>query len=298
MRLIAIALVPLFSVSVALAAPDVVKEPACTRKKESALDGRQFVLPEEGRINKYQFRYNKAEWAKYNKYPEPKEIAGRRATVLCSEDVPGPSTLQHVIAVQVEGFEKPLFMRDTDVYPFLKVAKETDEIESAKSVLAAYVGNYVWAKPRVWTYQKVRPYPQDLVLPNNLERVRVLSADIYKDIVSGPQIHVSFERPDGSRVMQVYGNLMPKATFERGWHTVDPRVQFPNWPESLWQKIAAGKVEIGMNTDMVEMAIGSPNDINTTQGESYYKSQWVYGSLQSGFSYYYFNNGVLETIQK
>ena len=55
------------------------------------------------------------------------------------------------------------------------------------------------------------------------------------------------------------------------------QLQQPHWDEVTVQKLAAGKVEIGMTERMVVAALGKPHTI--TQEGDY--SKWVYATLET-----------------
>ena len=57
--------------------------------------------------------------------------------------------------------------------------------------------------------------------------------------------------------------------------------------------IAEGKVVLGMNREMCEMAWGEPYRVNRTIVSGTTHEQWVYGWTH----YLYFDNGVLTAIQ-
>jgi hypothetical protein len=56
-----------------------------------------------------------------------------------------------------------------------------------------------------------------------------------------------------------------------------------------------GTLKLGMTAKEVLKAWGRPSDINTTENNNFYFSQWVY---QERESYLYFENGILTTIQE
>lgn len=65
--------------------------------------------------------------------------------------------------------------------------------------------------------------------------------------------------------------------------------------------IALKNIKIGWSDDMVIEALGYPDDVNTTKGSWGVHEQWVYEhkSREFGYSceYYYFENGVLTSMQ-
>lgn len=65
--------------------------------------------------------------------------------------------------------------------------------------------------------------------------------------------------------------------------------------------IALKQVRIGWSDDMVMEALGYPSDINTTSGSWGVHEQWVYEydyrDLGYSYEYYYFENGILTSMQ-
>ena len=67
------------------------------------------------------------------------------------------------------------------------------------------------------------------------------------------------------------------------------------------KSIALKQVKLGWSDDMVIEALGYPTDINTTSGSWGVHEQWVYEHNYRDFGYsceyYYFENGVLTSMQ-
>lgn len=71
---------------------------------------------------------------------------------------------------------------------------------------------------------------------------------------------------------------------------------YPAWSLSTCQLVAAGRIGLGMTTDMVRISWGPPRDINRSVGAWGVHEQWVYGSYPYA-QYLYFENGVLTSWQ-
>jgi hypothetical protein len=71
-------------------------------------------------------------------------------------------------------------------------------------------------------------------------------------------------------------------------------IQARNWPRSVEEAVIARKVIIGMTTEQVLAAWGTPRAINETISAAGTSAQWVYGDGQ----YLYFERGILTTIQR
>lgn len=78
---------------------------------------------------------------------------------------------------------------------------------------------------------------------------------------------------------------------------VNPFTQY-KWSTAVWNNIKQRKAVIGMNKEMVAMAIGKPTTINTSQYAWGAFEQWVYPtSTKYRSDYVYFKNGILSSIQ-
>ncbi len=66
------------------------------------------------------------------------------------------------------------------------------------------------------------------------------------------------------------------------------------YPKSF-KKIMNGDYNIGMNTEQIKIALGDPDDINSTEGSNYFHEQWVYDKKKI---YIYFDNGKVTSIQR
>ena len=70
--------------------------------------------------------------------------------------------------------------------------------------------------------------------------------------------------------------------------------------EDIWSYFTKNIPKIGMNTEMCIMILGYPDDINSTETMNKLRSQWVYKSHDVRLvkdKYFYFENGILTTIQ-
>lgn len=94
-----------------------------------------------------------------------------------------------------------------------------------------------------------------------------------------------FDKYDVKNVYKGYANNINRKAFKL-------LQENPSWEKQQCITIASGKVNIGMTSDMVRKAWGSPRDINRTVGSWGVHEQWVYGG-----SYLYFENGKLTSWQ-
>jgi hypothetical protein len=66
--------------------------------------------------------------------------------------------------------------------------------------------------------------------------------------------------------------------------------RFPAWTDTECAAVAAGRVWLGMTTEMARIVLGDPSDINRSVGAWGVREQWVYSTPDS---YFYFGNGIL-----
>lgn len=64
------------------------------------------------------------------------------------------------------------------------------------------------------------------------------------------------------------------------------------WPKDDCLTVSQGKINIGMTKEMVRVAWGNPENINTTTTSYGTSAQWCYG-----YSYVYFDDDIVTTIQ-
>ncbi|MFC5699738.1 stalk domain-containing protein [Cohnella faecalis] len=97
----------------------------------------------------------------------------------------------------------------------------------------------------------------------------------------------------GDETIITYKNKLYKISnsFALSYFKKDPQKEF-KWSAKVWNAIKEEEVFIGMTTPQALMSWGEPDDINTTTTEYGIFEQWVYG-----YSYLYFQNGKLTTIQ-
>lgn len=72
-----------------------------------------------------------------------------------------------------------------------------------------------------------------------------------------------------------------------------PKIEY-NISDSIWNNIQNWSPCVGMNkTEFSLINILKPQNINTTTTDYGTHEQWIYGSSNIGFDYYYFDNGFL-----
>lgn len=77
--------------------------------------------------------------------------------------------------------------------------------------------------------------------------------------------------------------------------TEDPRTTY-RWSTEVWSLIKEKQVRIGMTTEQVEMSLGVPRGIVTTQLMGTVTEQWTYGTTRTGRRFLTFQNRVLTRI--
>jgi hypothetical protein len=104
-------------------------------------------------------------------------------------------------------------------------------------------------------------------------------------------------RPDSLRAANVTRDSLAraKARAARADAKRDAKRRADGWTAADFAAVRAHTVRIGMTSDMVEAAVGSPDQINRTETRSGTRSQWVY---QYRGMYVYFVNGTVAVIQR
>ncbi len=128
------------------------------------------------------------------------------------------------------------------------------------------------------------------------EPMRVIDVE-FSDLSDCPVRFIleTFTGEKGYMDVDVSGtNTDRKFIFERFFFEQDPKLLY-NFTPQEWHCIKAGLPQIGMSTQAVRLCLGPPNDINRTVAGKNVTEQYVYGFNK--FSYYYFTNGKLTTIQ-
>lgn len=280
------------------APPPQVKEAACTRQVPSALSGQTFVFPAQLPVLSY-LRENKAMFANHNRFIDSKSVAGRRATILCAESVPGPKDIpQHVLALKVDGIDRPFFANDAGILGILWEQENAVAYEEARVKLQRFISRPLWSKPSNWGYRPDLLIPGKGISIGNLQPATVTAVDVVKDATfsnRGRSVRVTV-RTNNAALVQLYEKDAIELYFELNWHTQDPRLAYPNIPASSWADIEKGYTRIGMTSAMVNLAIGPAATINTTRTAQHTTEQWIY-RYPNLTRYFYFEDGVLRTIQ-
>lgn len=67
----------------------------------------------------------------------------------------------------------------------------------------------------------------------------------------------------------------------------------PGWTQAVCTSISRQQISLGMTKEQVTLAIGSPDNVNTTTTVNGSREQWVYG-----YDYIYFEDGILASVQQ
>lgn len=67
----------------------------------------------------------------------------------------------------------------------------------------------------------------------------------------------------------------------------------PGWTQAICTSISKQQISLGMTKEQVTLAIGSPDNVNTTTTVNGTRDQWVYG-----YDYIYFEDGILTSVQQ
>lgn len=69
------------------------------------------------------------------------------------------------------------------------------------------------------------------------------------------------------------------------------------WSPAIWEQIKQRKISVGMNTEMVQLAIGKPIRFNSSTTATGTFDQWVY-ETRTSTRYVYFKNNIVTSIQE
>lgn len=294
------ATVALFIVSCSSTPPTAIEKP-CTRTYQplQGFSGQSFVIGDTPEIQSFNYRYNKAMWANYNQFAHKSQLSGHKATILCYERVPGPRNFQQdVVSLKVEGVAETIYA-DT-----LKVNLKMGDMIKQQKLAAEFqleIGRKLWAKV---------DYPLATVNMNtvsgrtslkNLEEVTVYKIDL-DDHASSQKTpkniaKIYFKTAKGLIVNKTYSTQLGVTEYTLDWHTSNPRTSGKDWPESIWTKIENGETELGMTSQMVSFAKGSPDNIETMDTRFGLSSTYFYNSDFVSDEVYYFENGVLVAVE-
>jgi hypothetical protein len=175
--------------------------------------------------------------------------------------------------------------------------------EQARAMLAPFEGKPLWSKPGNLAYtDETFAASTSLSLPN-LEKFLLHSVE-----VTAPQaashgsesgkkgIVLTLEHADGSILFQRLEPELAGPRFRDRWHTEDPKVTYAGWPAGAWKLIARQEVALGMNHNMVRLALGYPDKVNRTTSIAGTREQWIYEAHPKGSASYYFTNNILMSI--
>lgn len=104
------------------------------------------------------------------------------------------------------------------------------------------------------------------------------------------ELSLILESSKGERLAYSMSNVWKGTYF--GFPKSDADKYKEKFSADNWYLILAGKVKIGMTTEMCELSWGKPKDINQTITEGKNTEQWVYSD-----NYLYFDNGILSAMQ-
>lgn len=134
----------------------------------------------------------------------------------------------------------------------------------------------------------------------NLEPMEICNI-WYQEYIYSASYGVKLKRADETYITLGDTSLDPLPTIAHlgnYFHLVNPYEKYPNWPESVWNKIKEQKVSIGMTKEQVLLSWGKPDDINKTILTNLMSEQWVYGDPLYGAQYVYFDNDVVTALQE
>lgn len=135
------------------------------------------------------------------------------------------------------------------------------------------------------------PYTGELFELNRTDAMEFVKITILDSVKSYPEVVAIFKV--GKRQVALFiSEFHPNSYSFRNFETFfldkkdSDRIK-SRYGQKAWQAMMDGKIQIGMTTEMVRIAWGSPEKINDSASAYGTHEQWVYGS-----QYVYFENGV------
>lgn len=163
-----------------------------------------------------------------------------------------------------------------------------DETEKADSLLA---GRILYIRTSNWYNAAGEKIAGMKLVPVRVERVAP-GNEVYPE-------RIFFTGPDGTEA-SVFTSLSPVSmagqsiSFDRLFRFENPRLQYKNITDDVWEAITRGKVKKGMTKEECRLSLGRPNDATEIPTYGGLKEQWFY---QSGI-YLFFEDGRLTEFRQ
>jgi hypothetical protein len=186
-------------------------------------------------------------------------------------------------------------MRNSDVFTTIDKLIYLDEIDKAKQIL---IGKKFYILENIH-YMTSSNHPRFVQITIKDIGIGSSSPSVgIGGVLSGP-VKIVYEIESGkenSTEVKLSGtNVYTKGGkwFHEVFSFENPKNNYPEITDEIWDLIQNRKVKIGMTERECELSWGKPENINTTVSDSGRQQQWVYSTT----SYLYFDNGKLTSIQ-
>lgn len=175
----------------------------------------------------------------------------------------------------------------TNYMPLIPSLIDMDDVARARSL---FVGKQLYIKTNRWynaqgdlfVGRQLVPITVTAVEPGN----EVLPLAIYFEDERAVQGHVYITTKSSTQTQML--------SFDRLFAFDNPRLQYPDVTEEVWQAITESQLLYGMTKDECRLSIGLPAEIKKIPTYSGLKEQWLYNSGV----YLFFSDGRLEEFRQ
>jgi hypothetical protein len=199
--------------------------------------------------------------------------------------------------------------------PQKKLEEAEQRLDSLQSVLQQQASEDGGRKTQTENSVTLRTsaafYGNDIAeIPGNTA-VHVIGADenyarvSYRDTTGWVNSGIAFGTDDARSMVSMDVSPRVKAEIESAKSTLDELRcitnllgSSPDASEKTLARVACdGEVRVGMTKEMVETALGNPQDVNRTETAAGTSEQWIYGEVRDRM-YVYFEGDKVDTIQR
>jgi hypothetical protein len=256
------------------------------RKLEELIGEKFIVLPLESDDRAYYGLYisDKPKTDLYNK-----NLAGKKLSLISIN----ASNTQAKFKDDSSGVEYTKQLSDKVASGFVSVS----EFEAAKK---AYTGTKIWVKRRLFNVKKDKLTRKiGFWEPVIISSISISSASYtpirlalktLKGEIGALDVDISGTNTNNEANSSM--EIVKNRRFEDIFFDENPMTKYKLTP-SLVKIVERGKIYLGIPSAAFRVIAGEPTEINTTTGSFGVHEQWVYVNNQ----YYYFENGVLTTVQ-
>ena len=166
-------------------------------------------------------------------------------------------------------------------------------------VLGLLIGNFSLVEGKTWkemTVEERLSYVIALRPDLSINEAALRTAESYEAYLTAIQEGLDKwreeERKEREKEIAESQKSIEKEQAKRTAKEQQRQARIKQFPIDIQNHIKNHQVKLGMTTEQVELSLGKPNRINRHVGKWGVNEQWVYG-----YSYLYFENGILTSWQ-